>query len=183
MSSIQKRHKNKQTENYEVKKDKSMLFLTLAVLGFFVGLLLTIVLYSITIISFYNVIRFLVGFAIVGFLIPLKYYQKWFQFIKYEMIIFNVMGVAPFLTGLMLLLNFMITLNSSTTTHKIEKAYFDSGRFVGIVLENNAYAKEDRIVEFSDKSLIEIKRYKTLSITLNKGLFSFDVVEKREFSY
>ncbi len=183
MSNIQKPYKKKRATNYEQKKDKSMLFLTLAVLGLFVGLLLIIGFYSVTLISFYTVTKFLVGFGIVGFLIPLKLYQKWLNFIKYEMIIFNVIGIAPFFTGLILLLNFTITTVTTTETYNIEKAYFDSGRFVGIVLENNAFADESRIVEFSDKNLIEIKRYKTLSITLDKGLFGFDVVKNREFSY
>jgi hypothetical protein len=183
VQAIKKHTKTGKPNNYHKKKDKSMLFLTLAVLGLFLGLLLIIALYSVTIISFYTILKFLVGFAIVGFLIPLKYYQKWFQFIKYEMIIFNVIGVAPFMTGLILLVNFLIISESRTELHNIEKAYFDSGRFVGIVLENNAYADESRIVEFSDKSLIEIRRYKSLQITLNKGLFGFDVIEKRDFLY
>lgn len=183
MSSIQKRNTKKTTEKYQQKKDKSMLFLTLAVLGLFVGLLLIIGFYSVTLISFYTVTKFLVGFGILGFLVPLKFYQKWLNFIKYEMIIFNVIGVAPLFSGLMLLLNFLAATDTKTETYNIEKAYFDSGRFVGIVLENNAYADESRIVEFSDKNLIEIKRYKTLSITIDEGLFGFDIVKSREFSY
>jgi len=180
VSSIQKRNTKTTAGNYQQKKDKSMLFLTLAVLGLFVGLFLIIGFYSITIISFYTITKFLVGFAIAGFLIPLNYYQKWFNFIKYEMIIFNVIGVAPLFTGILLLLNFIIVLNTSTETYKIEKAYFDSGRFVGIVLENNAYADESRIIEFREKTIIEIRRYQYLEITLNKGLFGFDVVKSRE---
>ncbi|MGB0886608.1 MAG: hypothetical protein ACPGSL_00685 [Vicingaceae bacterium] len=183
MSSIQKRNTKKTTGKYQQKKDRSMLFLTLAVLGLFVGLLLIIGFYSVTLISFYTITKFLVGFGIVGFLIPLKLYQKWLNFIKYEMIIFNIIGVAPLFTGLMLLLNFTITTHTKTETYNLEKAYFDNGRFVGIVLENNAYADEPRIVEFSDKTLIEIKRYQTLNIKLDEGIFGFDVVVNREFSY
>ena len=89
MNSIQKKHTKKNAEKYQQNKDKSMLFLTLAVLGLFVGLLLIIGFYSVTLVSFYTITKFLVGFGIVGFLIPLKFYQKWLNFIKYEMIIFS----------------------------------------------------------------------------------------------
>ena len=180
MQTLEKHTKKSKSSNYRPEKDKSLLFITLAVLGLFVGLFLTIGLYSITIISFYNVFKFLVGFAIAGFLIPLKYYQKWFHFIKYEMIIFNVIGVGPLFTGLLLLLNFIFSLNTTTTDYKIEKIYFDEGQFIGVVLENNAFANEYRVVDFSDKPPIEIKHHRTLRLTIAKGLFGFEVISDRE---
>lgn len=183
MNSIQKNSKGQQSGNYKPKEDKSLTFLTLAVLGLFIGLLLTIGFYSVTIISLFTLSKFIIGFAIIGFIIPLKYYQKWFQFIKYEMIIFNIIGVAPLFTGLFLLLNFTFTMSTTVEEYKIEKLYFDSGRFIGVVLEKNAHANESRIVEFTDKTAIEIKRYRALKLTIDEGLFGFEVVKDRELVY
>ena len=180
MQTIKKYTKKRNPENYSPKKDKSLLFITLAVLGLFVGVLLIIGLYSITIISFYTITKLLVGFAILGFLIPLKYYHKWFHFIKYEMIIFNIIGIAPFLTGLLLLLNFTIPLNTTITDYKIEKIYFDDSQSMVVVLESKIFSEEQRIVESSNKSPIKINGKNTLRLTLSKGLFGFDVVEGRE---
>tara|TARA_B100000809_G_C15137682_1_gene531440 strand:- start:1485 stop:2036 length:552 start_codon:yes stop_codon:yes gene_type:complete len=180
MQTIKKHTKKRNPENYSPKKDKSLLFITLAVLGLFVGVLLILGLYSITIISFYTITKLLVGFAILGFLIPLKYYHKWFHFIKYEMIIFNIIGIAPFLTGLLLLLNFTIPLNTTTTDYKIEKIYFDDSQSMVVVLENKIFSEEQRIVESSNKSAIKINGKNALRLTLSKGLFGLDVVNDRE---
>jgi hypothetical protein len=180
MSIIKSSTKKSKSSNYSPKKDKSLLFTTLAVLGLFVGLLLILSLYSVTLISFYTITKLLVGFAISGFLIPLKYYQKWFNFIKYEMIVFNVIGVSPFFTAILLLLNFLIPLSTIVQDYKIDKIYFDDGKFMGVVLENNTYANEERIVEFSDRNPNSVKYKSFLRLTLNKGIFGFEVVSERE---
>jgi len=180
VQTLKKHTKKDKSSNYRPEKDKSLLFISLAVLGLFVGALLILGLYSITIISFYTISKLLVGFAIAGFLIPLKYYNKWFHFIKYEMIIFNIIGVAPLFTALLFVLNFIIPLSTTTQDYKIEDIYFEAGEFMGVVLENNAFANEDRIVGFSGKNPIGIKRHKTLRLTLSKGIFGFEVVTNRE---
>lgn len=179
MKSVEKHISKSNSANYYPKKDRSLLFLTIAVGGFFVGFLFIVGCYYTTLIDIYNISKIMVGFAIIGFLIPLKYYQKWLHFIKYEMIIFNVIGVAPFLTGLFLVLNFMFASNFTTTTHKIEKFFFDEGQLIGVVLEENAYSEELKIVGFRDVHPNEIARKKHLKVTLAKGLFGFDVIKER----
>lgn len=180
MSSIQKNTTTKSSNNYQVKKDKSLLYIKLAVLGFFVGLFMIFGFYSITIISFFTLSKFIIGFSIIGFLIPLKYYQKWFQFIKYEMIIFNVIGVGPVFTGLFLLLNFTFSLSTNVKKYKIEQIYFDGGNQIGVILKDNAYSRETRIIEFPYKRITEIKHNQTLKLTLNTGIFGFQVIKNRE---
>lgn len=180
MQTLKKHTEKSKSSNYLPKKDKSLLFITLAVLGLFVGTLLIIGLYSITIISLYTIIKLLIGFAIVGFLIPLKYYQKWFYFLKYEMIVFNIIGISPLFTGLFLLLNFTVPLNTTITDYKIEKIYFDDSQYMVVVLENKIFSEEQRILKLSNKSLIKIEGKNALKLTLSKGLFGLDVVNDRE---
>ena len=96
------------------------------------------------------------------------------------MIIFNAIGVAPSFTGLLLLFNFMFPLNTTIENYNIEKLYFDEGAFMGVVLENNIFAKEKRIVGFPDENPNVIKHKKILRLTLNKGLFGFVVVRSRD---
>ena len=180
MEDVKRNSKKSKTVNYSPKKDNSLLFIILAILSLFIGLILIIEFYSITIISFYTITRFLVGFALFGFLIPLKYYQKWFQFIKYEMIIFNVIGVAPLFTAIFLLINFTIPLSTTTEDFKIEKFYFDNGQFKGVILDNHLFSKEPRIVEFQNINPNSIKHKGILRLTLSKGLFGFEVVKYRK---
>jgi len=178
---IQKNTKKQTAGIYQPKKDKSLLFIRLAVLGLFIGIFLCMGLCAITLIDFYDLSKILIGFAIVGFLIPLKYYSKWFHFIKYEMIIFNVIGVAPFFTGLFLVLNFLLASNLNTQEYKIEKLYYDNGRFMGVVLENNTFSEEPKIVAFPNSTIKEIAGKEFLELTLAKGLFGFEVIKERKF--
>ena len=92
------------TGNYKPKKDKSYNYIVFAVLCFFVGFGLSIAFYSYVLIDIVTLSKFIAAFAVIGFLIPLKLYRKWFDFIKYEMIIFNIIGIAPILTGLFLII-------------------------------------------------------------------------------
>ncbi|MCB0381665.1 MAG: hypothetical protein KDD24_10440, partial [Flavobacteriales bacterium] len=104
---------------YQPIKDNSKKVITIAVFAMFIGFGLIITIYPFILINFFTLTQFFVGFTVVGFLIPLKLYQKWFQFIKYEMILFNILGVGPLFTGLFLSLNLLITNNEQTINYKI----------------------------------------------------------------
>jgi len=168
---------------YSPKKDRSYRFLTLAVLAFFIGFILCFSFYSCTLISTFQLSKFFIGFTVVGFLIPLKYYQKWFHFIKYETIIFNIVGVGPFLTGLFLLLNFVFSSNPFTHQYKIEKIYFEgdgSYRSVNVILENNLFADEPKIINIDDLNPHDLEGNISLQFTIKKGLFGFDVIKGKK---
>ena len=64
----------KTEDQYQPKKDNSLRYMYLTVLGLFVGIGLTLFFYSYTLIDFVDLSKFIVGFGIMGFLIPLKYY-------------------------------------------------------------------------------------------------------------
>ena len=171
-------------DSYKVEKDRSYGPMVLAILVFFVGIFTIVGLYNVTLISFFTLTQFIVGFMVVGFLIPLRFYSKWFHFIKYETIIFNVMGVAPFLTGLFLVLNFLIVSDAKTEEFKIEKLYFGENNKTmakGVILEGNAYADEPKIVEVDKTESLKMYFNSHLRITLAKGLFGLEVIKDKEF--
>ena len=173
----------KNIDNYKPKKDRSLRFLTFAVFSLFIGFGFCIGFYPYTLIDLYGFSKILAVFTVFGFLIPLKYYQKWFHFIKYETIIFNFIGTGPLLTGLFFLLNFTFSSNPFVHQYKIEKMYFEgdeSYKSFGVILENNIFSGERKIVELSDISPYELMNKKYLKLTISKGLFGYDVIKERE---
>ncbi len=181
-----RKHKiNKQTslnsDNYK-PKDRSFKIIFISVAGFFVGFGLCVGFYYHTLIDIFELSKFMAGFAVIGFLIPLKFYKKWFHFIKYEMIIFNVLGVSPLFTGLFLLLNYTFTSGTYTHHYKIEKIYIEGEvdiTSIGVVLENNFFSHERKIVELTDIPPNEIYEKNFLKLTISKGLFGYDVIKEK----
>ena len=175
---------NPKGSNYKPKKDKSYNYIVISILSFFIGFGLSVAFYDYTLIDIINLSKFIAAFAVVGFLIPLKLYRKWFHFIKYEMVIFNLIGVAPLLTGLFLCLNLLFSSNEYSHDYKIENIYIngeESQRTVGVILENNVFSGNDKIVEISSITPDELLYSSHFRVTLAKGLFGFDVVKERSF--
>ena len=176
------KYKLPKSDNYNPDKDRSFRVIFISIIGFFVGFGLCVGFYGSTLIDIFDLSKFIVGFAVIGFLIPLKFYTKWFHFIKYETIIFNIIGVAPLLTGLFLLLNFTFASDPFTHNYKIEKIYLEGEqdfRSIGVVLENNFFSGERKIVELTDLPPTNIFENKFLKVTISKGLFGFDVIKER----
>lgn len=168
--------------DYKPTHDRSFKAMLVSVLGFFLGFGLCVGFYSYTLINIIELSRFFVLFAVIGFLIPLRFYGKWFHFVKYEMIIFNLLGVAPFLTGLFLVLNFTFISSSYTHQYRIEKIYFEGEenyKSIGVVLENNFFSGERKIVELSDIPPNEILGNRFLKVTISEGLFGYDVIKEK----
>ena len=176
------KHSALSSDDYSPKRDRSFRAILISVLGFFLGFGLSVAYYSYTLIDIYDLSKFIVAAAIIGFFIPLKYYRKWFHFVKYEMIIFNILGIAPLFTGLFLVLNFMFSSNPSTHNYRIEKLYFEgdeSYKSVGVVLEENFFSGERKIVEITDPDPAEILNKNFLKVTIADGLFGFKVVKEK----
>lgn len=169
-------------ERYKPISDRSFTIIFISIVGFFIGFTLCVAFYSYTLISIFELSQLMVAFAIIGFFVPLKYYRKWFHFIKYEMIIFNILGVAPFLTGLFLVLNFTFISNAHTHMYRIEKVYFEGDvhfKSMGVVLENNFFSGERKIVELTDVHPQEILNKQFLKITISEGVFGFNVIKEK----
>ena len=169
--------------NYQPKKDRSFTFMIVTVLCFFIGCGLSVGFYSLTLINIFYFSKFISSFAVVGFLIPMKFYQAWFHFIKYEIVLFNIMGIAPISSGLFLVINFMFATNTQTHDFKIEKIYFEgdeNSKVVGIILENNIYTGEHKIVELTDFNPVEFTGKPIFRVTLSDGLFGYQVINEKK---
>lgn len=182
MNPTNKNHIEKGKESYTPQKDRSFKAIALTLVGFFIGAGLVVFFYDVTLINSFDLSKFIIGFIVIGFLIPLKYYQKWFQFIRYEILIFNLM-IGPLLTGVFLTLNFLISSNPTTETYKIEKQYFITGYqgfgTIQLKLENNAFFEQKKVTHFDDKQPYELAEYNYLQITLSKGLFGYQIIKER----
>jgi hypothetical protein len=174
----------KDKTKYKEKKDRSLLFLTLSVVGLFLGIGSCIGFYAYTLIDIYELSKFFIAFTVVGFLIPLKYYQRWFHFIKYEVIIFNVIGMGPFLSGLFLCLNFLITSNASTEKYRIQEIYTikeGDHRALGMILEENSFSGEDKITGLKEVNPTDFLGNTHLKLTIADGLFGYRVIQEKSF--
>ncbi len=175
-------HAEPAQKDYQPKRDRSNIFSLITVISFFIGFGLCLGFYNFTLLDIIDLSKLLAFFAVIGFLIPLKLYRRWFHFIKYEVIFFNVMGIAPLFTGLFLTLNFIFASNPTTHKFKIEKIYFEGQedfKSVGVVLENNYFSGERKIVELTDVNPSEIYEKSNFQVTISEGLFGFQVINEK----
>jgi len=181
LKNLVKRKTHTNSVNYKETKNRSVLFLRLAIIFFFIGMGLCIFFYNKTLIHFYSFSKFYIAFSVIGFLIPLRLYAKWFQFIKYEMILFNIIGIGPIFTGLFLLINFLFTTSPNTHSYKIEKIYTTKNQDSGVILANNTFSHEPKIVAIQNYDQYNIQLHHHLKITLAKGCFGYEVIKNRAF--
>lgn len=165
---------------YQPVKDNSKKVMTISVFAFFIGFALIIVLYPYILINFFTLTKIFIGFTVIGFVIPLKFYRKWFQFIKYEMILFNILGAGPLLTGLFLSLNLLITTNAQTINYEIIGCKIN-GNSVDLELRSEIQHINPKITCMNDVDMVEFTFAKTIDITLADGIFGFKVIKDRTF--
>jgi hypothetical protein len=165
---------------YQPIKDRSKRAITISIFGLFIGFGLIILMYPLTLINFLKLTQLFIGFSVVGFLIPLKFYQRWFHFIKYEMILFNLMGIGPFFTALFLVLNFLFSSNPQTINYEII-GFEKSGSGIDLKLRSEIQEINPKITYLSEVNLEEFTFAKTIDITLADGLFGFKIIKDRTF--
>ncbi|MBI2281601.1 MAG: hypothetical protein HYU68_13070 [Bacteroidetes bacterium] len=172
---------NNNTETpYQPIKDRSKKVMTISVFAFFIGFALIIVLYPYILINFFTLTKIIIGFTVVGFIIPLKLYRKWFQFIKYEMILFNILGAGPLLTGLFLTFNLLFTSNAQTINYEIIGCKIN-GNSVDLELRSEIQHIDPKITNISDVDIEAFSKAKTIDITIADGIFGFKVIKNRTF--
>tara|TARA_R110001592_G_C13045967_1_gene739712 strand:+ start:166 stop:705 length:540 start_codon:yes stop_codon:yes gene_type:complete len=165
-------------QDYTPKKDKSRRFITLAIFAFFIGTGLIMGFFPITFISLFTVTKFIVLFAVIGFLIPLKFYSKYLHFIKYETIIFNILGMGPFLTGLFLCLNFLFSSNSQTANYEFNGFKTNTNTVELLILDNNPKLPQEAFI--CPPEILYQMKGNVLKITTADGFFGFGVIKDQE---
>lgn len=171
---------NKENDFYQPLKDKSKMVMTLSVFAFFIGFIIIFVLYPYTLIDFYTLSKVFIGFCVLGLIIPLRIYQQKFQLIKYEMILFNILGTGPFLTGLFLTLNFYIISNEQTINYEIV-GYQLNGNSIDLELHSKIQHIDPKITNINESEWNDFYLAKSIDITTAEGLFGITVIKSREF--
>lgn len=165
-------------QNYSPKKDKSKLYITIAIFSFFIGIWLIMFYFQTTFITFFSLSKFLILFTISGFLIPLKFYTKAFNFIKYETILFNILGVGPFLSGIFLMLNFLFNSNHQTSLYEFNGFKTNSNTVELLVIDNTPELPEEAFV--CPPEILHQMRGNVLEITTADGFFGYKVIVDRK---
>ena len=80
-------------------------------------------------------------------------------------------------------INFTFSSNPFTHQYKIEKLYFEGEqdyKSIGVVLEENMFSKERKIVELTRVSPNEVFSKQFLKVTIAEGLFGYQVIKEKE---
>ena len=150
----------------------------LMVLLYFISLFVLIQYYLKTFMNFFELVGFFIFSIALAFLIPISVYRKKYTMSFYEYALINIMGLAPVITALLLLLNFHLASNLSVGTYKIV-ARKDTGKSVILVLENDAWAEHEFVRTIDDFSNYRkpATSADTLSIAIAEGLFGYKVLK------
>ncbi|GAB4252046.1 MAG: hypothetical protein Kow0079_06530 [Vicingaceae bacterium] len=169
-------------EDYKPQRDRSNYVITIMIILFFAGLGLVIGFYQNTLISIFELSKWWVLFSVIGFFIPLKWYQKKLQLINYEVVLLNILGFGPFLTGLFLTLNFLFA--GAPKTQKIaiveQQVVSDFGLSLKLQLVDNKYKDEEKITTLWNLEKTEIKPYRFLLLSTKKGGFGYTIITDKQ---
>ena len=171
----------KVVKKYQPKKDKSMTIITIVIAGFFIGSMWCVAYYPYTLINFYDFSKIFVFLAVIGFLLPLRLYTKWFHFTKYEAFIFNLMGVAPFVCGSLLLLNYYFYTTTFTHYYFIKEYFVEEQRTIstlGIEAERNLITGKYKIIGLTYPDENDFLQYNFYEIEIREGIFGFKTVSR-----
>lgn len=149
---------------------------------YFVSIFLLMHYFGKTLMNFFALFSLFMLFAAAAFLVPISIYRKKFTMSYYEFSLMNILGIAPCLTSLMLLLNFHISTNEHIERYKITRREVSNQEMI-LHLESNALNKQEFLRTIDDEEMLQYPdTYSdTLSITFAEGLFGYEVVKNREF--
>jgi len=171
----------KNSVSYQPKKDRSYNFIVFMVVMFFLGFGWCVNYYPKTLISFSTMSKFLFFFAVIGLLIPLRYYAKWIFFTKYEVILINILGLAPFLTGFLLLLNYNFTSTKFKHYYSVHRTYVDNKeqlQVTGLKLEKNILSQNYKIIDIAYFSESDFEKYRFNEIMIYNGFLGLKVIKE-----
>ncbi len=171
----------KVVKKYQPKKDKSMTVITIVIAGFFIGSMWCVAYYPYTLINFYDFSKVFIFLAVIGFLLPLRFYTKLFHFTKYEAFMFNLMGVAPFVCGSLLLLNYYFYTTTFTHFYFIEEYFIEEQRTIstlGIEAERNLITGKYKIIGLSYPNEHDFLQYNFYEIEIREGILGFKTVSR-----
>ncbi len=142
---------------------------------FFIGFLLIVFFGFKTLATWSQIVQIFIVFAVFFSLIPAKWLPFIYRLRKELKVLLSVCALAPFFTGLAMMINFYVTTNETIYTVKISNYYtFYSDRIVLVVLEDKELNKHIEIRKFSlDKYNFEPD---SAVFEIRKGILGFRVM-------
>ena len=143
---------------------------------FFIGFILTIYYSFKTLATWSQISQIYFGLAVLFSFIPPKWLPFIYRIRKELKILLGVCALAPFITGLVLMLNFHITVNKSIQTYKVSDyqfLYYE--RIVMVELESKEINRHVEIRKFPlDEFNFEPD---SAAYNIHNGIFGFKVVQ------
>lgn len=142
----------------------------------FVGFFL-ILIYGIKTIATWRVISWIyIGFAILFSQIPAKWMPLIYRVRKELKVLLAICALAPFSTGLFLVINFYITTNETVQSVKVTNFYYSySENIIEVELDSEILNKHIEIRRFPlDKYNFEPD---SVVYTIKRGVFGFNVID------
>lgn len=120
-------------------------------------------------------------FCLVGLLIPLKFYRKWFKIERIEGFLLSVFGIGPLAFSSLLWLNFLWVENRSTEQYAIVDAEITTDFIATITFQ----LQDDALMEYPEFRRFEITNKEllngtTVSYQFAEGILGYRVVKDRQ---
>lgn len=153
--------------------------------GWFTGLLLLFWIYTITDITVWETLKYLLFFSVLLTLIPYRWVVKYLPIDYSFILLLNVFGFGPILTSLFFASNFIFSNPLETKTvqimHYKRGEGFNASHTI-INLKDNCLQNCPKFRTFDPSSREQIVSHKYFSYTLSKGCFGFDVLTYYDFT-
>ncbi len=183
----------KKGSSKEVKKDRieavfrqgSHWSHTAIIIGWFSGLILIFYLFPLTAMSYEVLFRYLLFFALIGLVVPYRWYMRLLKVERLELRLLSVAGAGPFLTGMLLLLNFVFAGPGQTVVcHDVFARKVEHPLYADLLeikcLNKAVYPSFLRLREDDLPGRFGlVKVAHTYSFEIAPGLFGYDVLKAR----
>ncbi len=179
---VQYQYKNKENTIHNLKKDNMGWIHFLTIFAFFMGFFLLIQFGSVTVISFWGMSKIFAIFLAIGLLIPIKWYRKKWTMNIYEYFLVSLLGIAPFFSGLIFLINFSFSHTPHIESYEIEKIS-EGNLYSDIHLKNDTLSEYGILTSNDSREYQIIENAKKVEYHLEYGALGMKVLMERKFKY
>lgn len=191
MKEIQKHKKrkasfqNKPVED-QIRKGEWHWSHTLMLIGLFLGFGSVVWLANQTIITLWQISRYLLFACCFLLVIPYKIYRDKFHLERLEVILVNVLGIGPILIAVLLALNFLVLTEREVVTYDVEsvnvlKSGFSYGN-VRLEFKNGEMSDLISLRTFDVNNYPKARYAKTATYEIGHGILGYDVVRDIQFN-
>jgi hypothetical protein len=159
---------------------------TLMLVGLFIGFGAVIWLANQTIITLWEISRYLLFACCFLLVIPYRIYRDELHLERLEVILVNVLGVGPLLIALLLTVNFLVLTERKVVTYEVEKVNvlrsgFSSGN-VRLEYKNGGMDDLLSLRTFDVNNYPKALYAKTVTYKMGHGILGYDVVRDIQFN-